>query len=149
MESWMELWQLVKLVSDRYGARLQQHKSKSPKAARLEGMTVQQFQYLQVIGNHQEITVGEMAKRFQVRSPTATSILNRLVELGLIQKTPSHSDRRVLHLRVTGQGKTILKIQEDAFRALAGDIEGCLSPEELLQYRDLTLKVCENLSRLE
>ncbi len=141
----MELWQLVKLVSERYGRRLQEHKKKSPAAKELNSLTLQQFQYLQAINSMQSATVGGLASYFRVTSPTATFSVNKLVNAGLIEKKPSDEDSRSNYLIVTSKGRKLLKVQEDAFKALAGDIENALDKKELEAYFILTKKVCDNL----
>jgi DNA-binding MarR family transcriptional regulator len=141
----LELWELVRLVSERYGKRLSAHKRKNPKASRLESLTVQQFQYLQVIERHSPLSVGEIARYFKVTSPTATSIVNRLEQEALVVKKPSSQDGRIQLMQLTPKGKDIIKIQEDAFRSLAVDIEKALTPQELKKYAELTGKVCGSL----
>lgn len=141
----MELWQLVKLVSERYGKRLQEHKSKHARAKALASLTVQQFQYLQAISNMSGATVGGLASYFGVTSPTATFTVNRLVRAGYIEKKPSSDDSRSNFLILTSKALKLLTVQEEAFKALADDIEGVLDKKELEAYFSLTEKVCERL----
>lgn len=141
----MELWQLVKLVSERYVRRLQEHKTKSPGAKALESLAIQQFQYLQAINSLPSATVGGLATYFGVASPTATFTVNKLVRDGYLKKTPSSEDSRSNFLTLTTKGRKLLKVQENAFKALAVDIENVLDENELETYFRLTKKVCDSL----
>lgn len=141
----MELWQLVRLVSERYGKRLQEHRKTRTGAKGLESLTVQQFHYLQAAGSATTATVGWLASYFGVTSPTATFIVNKLVRSGHIIKRPSSEDSRSNFLILTSKGRSLLNIQEDSFKALAGDIEKALDEKELTAYFILTKKVCDSL----
>lgn len=143
----MELWQLVRLVSERYGRRLQAHRDATGASQELSTLTVQQLQYLQAIGALENPTVGGLAAYFGVTSPTATSIVNKIAALGYVEKRPSGLDGRSRHLLLTPRGKKILRIQEHAFRALADEIAQALTPKELADYHQLTRKVCDSLGR--
>lgn len=140
----MELWQLVKLVSERYGRRLQEHRKKSPSDG-LHKLSVQQFQYLLAASRIPEATVGRLASYFGVTSPTATFTVGRLVKDGYLAKKHSGDDSRVKILVLTPKGRRLLGIQEEAFRALAEDIRKALTEEELEAYSVLTKKVCDGL----
>ncbi|MCC6751453.1 MAG: MarR family transcriptional regulator [Deltaproteobacteria bacterium] len=144
-----ELWELVKLVSERYGQRLQAHRSAKGAGSELSALTVQQFQYLQAVGALPGPTVGSLASYFEVTSPTATSIVNRLEGAGYVEKRPSGRDNRVRFVVLTARGRKVLRAQEDAFRALAEEIRGALTASELAAYQELTAKVCAKLPQLE
>ena len=48
---------------------------------------------------------GELSKRLMVSAGNITPILNRLVDEGLIERIPSHLDRRVQIVRLTVEGR--------------------------------------------
>lgn len=141
----MEMWELVKLVSERYGRRLQEHKAGRPAAREFESLSVQQFQYLQALGSLPEPTVGSLARYFKVTSPTATSLVSRLIQAGYLKRVSHPYDRRSSYLKLTPRGRRILNVQIEAFRALARDITELLSPRELSEYVKLTRRVCDGL----
>lgn len=141
----MQLWQLVRLVSERYGKRLQEHKKARPGSGELDAMTVQQFQYLQAVNRFPSATVGGLAAYFRVTSPTVTVAVNRLVRAGFLKKSPSNVDGRSNLLVLTQKGRKVLRVQEGAFRALAEDISRALDENELGEYFRLTKKVCDSL----
>lgn len=145
----MELWELVRLVSERYGKRLQQHLSAPTAGAGLEEVTVQQFQYLQAIRLGPSPTVSGLAAYFGVRSPTVTVAVQRLVQRGLLSKRPHPSDARSSQLVLTAKARRLFAAQERAFQALGEDIRASLSASELQQYARLTEQVCQALERLD
>jgi len=53
-------------------------------------------------------TVSELADLLAVSAPSASSLLDRLEERGLVQRTRDAADRRVVHVEVTEGGRTLL-----------------------------------------
>jgi DNA-binding MarR family transcriptional regulator len=59
---------------------------------------------LSSIDRHGPLTPSELAAHERVQRPTATRVLARLEEAGLIERAPSPDDGRVAHLRLTEEG---------------------------------------------
>lgn len=145
----MELWELVRLVSERYGKRLQRHLAASSAASRTEEVSVQQFQYLQAIRASASPTVSGLAAYFSVRSPTVTVAVQRLVERGLVRKRPDPADARRGQLTLTPKAHRLFAAQDRAFKALGEDIRAALDPADFRHYARLTEQVCRALERLD
>lgn len=54
------------------------------------------------------LTLGELARAEQVRPPTVTRVVGRLVAAGLARRTRDRADRRVIRLSATAKGRRIL-----------------------------------------
>lgn len=141
----MPLWRLVRRLLDGFGRRLQEHQAQQPGARLLASVSTQQFLYLQAIEGLDQATVGRLAEHFGVTPPTATVIVRRLEEQGLIKKKLDADDARIHHLFLTDKGHRLLLVQEGALKALAGDIGKILTREEQRQYARLTEKICTAL----
>ena len=63
---------------------------------------------LATVGRHGPLTPSELAARERVQRPTATRVLARLEELGLIVRTPDPQDRRSSLVAVTETGSALL-----------------------------------------
>ena len=61
---------------------------------------------LATVDRHGPLTPSELAKRERVQRPTATRLVARLEELGLLQRAADPLDRRSSLLSVTPEGKT-------------------------------------------
>ncbi len=55
------------------------------------------------------MTIGTMSKKRAVDAPTATGIINRLEEHGLVQRRPDREDRRAVKIHLTEEGRDIAK----------------------------------------
>ncbi len=83
----------------------------SEAAAAAEGLPPQQHQALLAIagrGGAEPATVGALADQLMVAPHTAAELVSRMVEAGLLIKTPSQADRRRLDLSLTGQAEELL-----------------------------------------
>lgn len=81
----------------------------SKKISKESGLTVPQVIVLQSIRDLGEVTTGRISERVSLSQGTVTSILDRLESRGLIERYRSAEDRRVVHERLTKQGRTVLR----------------------------------------
>ena len=85
---------------------------------------------LATIERHGPLTPSEVAARERIQRPTATRVLARLEEAGLVERTADPGDRRSSLVAVTADGRALLRTlrtRKDAF--LAGRLER-LGPED-------------------
>jgi DNA-binding MarR family transcriptional regulator len=64
---------------------------------------------LATIDRHGPLTPSELASRERVQRPTATRLVARLVELGVLQRAADPADRRSSLLSVTPEGRALLE----------------------------------------
>jgi DNA-binding MarR family transcriptional regulator len=86
---------------------------------------------LATIDCHGPLTPSELAARERIQRPTATRVLARLEEAGLIERTADPADRRSTLVAATASGHELLDVlreRKDAYLALRLDR---LSPAEL------------------
>ena len=85
---------------------------------------------LSTVERHGPLTPSELATRERIKRPTATRVLSRLEEEGLIERTADLYDRRSSLVAVTGKGSELLqalRTRKTAFLAARLDD---LEPEE-------------------
>jgi len=68
----------------------------------------------------EQTTVTALAERLQLAQSSVTELVSRAQQAGLVERTPSSADARVVHLRLSAQGE---KIFTRAFRSLASERE--------------------------
>jgi DNA-binding MarR family transcriptional regulator len=84
----------------------------SENAAESAGLTLQQHQALLfIIGypGREQVTIGELAERLQVRHHSAVGLVDRLEEQGLVRRMPGPQDRRKVFIGLTDKGMTVLE----------------------------------------
>lgn len=94
-------------------------------------ITMQQAKALHVIATDPGIGVSGLAARLRVGPPTASGSLERLVEMGLVDRRQDPLDRRHVVLSLTAEGRAVV----GRFRDVGVDILGrhlrYLRPDEL------------------
>jgi DNA-binding MarR family transcriptional regulator len=125
-----------------FRAALQHFLRESQRIAGLHGLTSQRYALLLMIKgapDHSErSTVTELTQRLQLAQHSVTEHVARAVRAGLIRRTASAEDRRVVHLRLTARGEkslesafTGLEEERQALRALMARTRTQIAPQSL------------------
>jgi len=121
-ESAGELLEVVPIVMKEIRAQMRSRGS-------LE-LTIPQFRVLNFVSRNRGCSLLEVADHLGLTSPSASTLVDALIERGLMTREEDPMDRRRVRLAVTSRGKAIL---EDATNAtleyLAGKLAG-ISAEE-------------------
>ena len=86
---------------------------------------------LATVDNHGPLTPSELAARERVQRPTATRLVARLEELGVLQRAADPQDRRSSLLSTTPAGASLLASVRDRKDAYLAQRLETLSPEDL------------------
>ncbi len=84
----------------------------SESAAESAGLTMQQHQALLfIIGypGREQVTIGELAERLQIRHHSAVGMVDRLEDQGLVERIHNGADRRQVFIGLTEKGIGVLK----------------------------------------
>jgi DNA-binding MarR family transcriptional regulator len=85
---------------------------------------------LSTVERHGPLTPSEVAKRERIQRPTATRVLARLEEEGLIERTADLYDRRSSLVTVTKAGSALLAELRTRKTAFLAERLAALEPEE-------------------
>jgi DNA-binding MarR family transcriptional regulator len=103
-----------------FRAALRQFLRRTERIARQSGLTPQRYLLLLMVkgapDGSEQSTVTELSERLQLAQSTVTELVSRAEESGLLGREQSHTDARVAHLRLTGEGERRLML---AFTGLA------------------------------
>jgi MarR family 2-MHQ and catechol resistance regulon transcriptional repressor len=70
----------------------------------------QQYNILRILrGAAEAITVNEVKERMIQKSPNATRLMDKLCDKKLIERTRCENDRRVVFIKITRKGMTLLE----------------------------------------
>jgi DNA-binding MarR family transcriptional regulator len=98
------------LAAFRYALRRFIHFSED--TAQAAGITGQQYQAMLAIKGfpgRDQVTVGELAERLQLRHHSAVGLVDRLVAETLTTRVPSSGDRRQVLLQLTERGEKLVE----------------------------------------
>ncbi|MGE3819621.1 MAG: MarR family winged helix-turn-helix transcriptional regulator [Isosphaeraceae bacterium] len=82
----------------------------------------------------------EIAGRMVTRLPDVTRLIDRLESKGLVQRSRTEEDRRVVLIAITAAGLTLLASLDEPVQSLTRELLGHLSHEELDQLNALLVK---------
>jgi DNA-binding MarR family transcriptional regulator len=91
-------------------------------------------------------TMKEFATGMHVTSPSATSMVNRLVRLKWVKRGHDKVNRKLVRLQLTQEGKRVLREKDAKRRSILRGIFGLLTPSEQRQLAQLHEKLGRKLS---
>ena len=81
----------------------------SSRAKREAGLTGPQLWAIRVIARSAPLRVSELAGKMYLHPATVVGILDRLESMGLVARTRSRQDRRVVHVELTKAGQELVE----------------------------------------
>lgn len=80
----------------------------SRQLSKVSGLTSPQLLILQLLRQHAELTVGEVAQRVSLSQATVTTIIDRLEKRGLVKRERGSSDKRKVYVYLTDAANAVL-----------------------------------------
>jgi len=107
------------------------------------GITGNQFIVLKIIDAKGRKTVSEVAEALCVSLSAVTAQIDRLCRLGLVERSRSEEDRRVVWLQLTHEGRVVLQACDSVRQRVTQRYLGQLAEEELLQMIKINEKILD------
>ena len=95
------------------------------------GLTMAQLRLMYTILQDGDQSVGDLAEKLSVRPPTVTGLTDRLIKQDLIERVDDPSDRRVVIITLTDEGRRVLGQIEAASRVYLDRIFDKLGEERV------------------
>lgn len=105
------------------------------------GITVQQIHTIEVIGDHQQIRMKDLADKLGIVMGTLTVMVHRLQRLGLVNRSKDESDKRSFIVTLTEKGNQIFKEHEEKHELLIEEITSSLSDQEEEEFNRILEKM--------
>lgn len=114
---------------------------------RPSGLTLSQMGVLMRLRDAPDgiMTVSELAERLHVSQPTASGLVNRLEQKGLVRVLGDTSDRRVRNVLVTSEGRRLCAEGDGHMRATEERLLRGLAPDERAEFLCLLARVHDDL----
>ena len=112
------------------------------------GLIPLEFALLRLFLGNEQWTVTQLAQALPVKIPRISLVVSKLVAMGLMSRRRPSSDRRVVLLTLTGEGKTLtLDIQRTVHDYEAVISQG-VSEEEMAVFAAVTARIMGNYAAL-
>jgi DNA-binding MarR family transcriptional regulator len=104
---------------------------------------------LLVLYRRKQLTMSALSSQLGVPLSTTTSLVKRLVRKGLVDRTQSAKDQRIMHVELTGEGMHLALQAKAVMENMFARVQAALSKEELQQFLSLAVKVGKALQGKE
>lgn len=84
------------------------HKKSTTSAWMELHLTLPQFKMLVIVSQAEPSTMGCIAEQLGIGEPTASYLVDRLVQAGLVERSEDPADRRRAMIRLSAEGRTLL-----------------------------------------
>jgi DNA-binding MarR family transcriptional regulator len=110
-------------------------------------LTIPQFDVLAQLDREPEgMTAGQLTRELLVTAGNVTGIVDRLEQLGLVQRRRLPEDRRAVQVRLTARGRRLMTRVLPAHRRQVQSLLAPLPPADLARLRDLLGRLGRSLS---
>ena len=135
----MKLADIIEILSKRF----LNYKIHELEKYNVENINVNFFQYIDIIGDMEAPTYGELAQKLNLSKPAITAIVNKLIKQNLVYKDQSMTDKRTFYIKLTKNGLEIFNSCRLAHNDLEKYIAEKLTEEEYKQLVHLLCLVIE------
>lgn len=105
------------------------------------GLTQPQFSVLEALGHLGQLTLGEVSKKILVTGGCMTVIVDNLERDGLVERSRSTEDRRVIKVQLTAKGEALFKRVFIQHARRVRELASVLSEDEQKQLSELLRKL--------
>ena len=112
------------------------------------GLTDAQWRPMLHLLRHSPTTASELARSCAVDTGGLTRLIDRLQAKGLCERQRSETDRRVVHIALTPQGRDVAERLPAMLGTVQEELMHGLSPAEEAQLRELLSRIEDNAMRL-
>lgn len=127
MEKGVLLLQVIQNLSN----TIREIKEREFHVADYQNLSVASMHYINVISQMHNPTFVELANKLGFSKPSVTIMVNKLLDMGYVEKNRSHEDGRVFYISLTEKGKNIAKAFNDAQYKVVEHVATKLRDEEI------------------
>ena len=107
----------------------------------LKEYTLRQLYYIELINKNQDISVSELSKILNVKKSTVSVAINQLIDLGIVIKTQSKTDKRFYQLKLTPKGESIINKHMQIHKNTIKNIIEILNTDEIDNFIKIVKKI--------
>ena len=105
------------------------------------GLTVGQFGVLEILNHKGPLTLGELCRKSLVSGGNMTVVVDNLERDGLVHRSRSEDDRRVIHVRLTRRGESLIRRIFPDHAEFVARLAGALTQDEQVRLGTLLKKL--------
>lgn len=106
-------------------------------------LTLPQLNATKAIHERGEVSIKELSEMLYVSAPSASAMVDRLVDLGVLVREQSQEDRREVRVRVSASGKRSIQLHEEELLESIMDLLEKLSPQDACKWHEVYRRLRE------
>ena len=110
-------------------------------------LTLLQLQALLLLKDKGEMKMQDVSEHFNVAKPTSTSLLNKLVKLGMVKRISDKEDRRVVKVSLTSAGEEMFHKGQIHHEKKLNQLLSYLSVEDKTNLVKILKKLSDTLKK--
>jgi DNA-binding MarR family transcriptional regulator len=107
----------------------------------LKEYTLRQLYYIELIDKNEGISFSEISKKLDLKKSTVSIAINQLIDIEIVKKIQSDTDKRFYFLKLTPKGKKIMKMHKQVHKNTIKKILTLLNPEEVEKFIEIVDKI--------
>lgn len=111
-----------------------------------EGIPVDQWRVLKALSERQGMTMGAIADELTLNAPTATKLIDRMVQEALVYRAPDPTDRRRILVVLSNKGSSLLDTQNKQVSEQEISVEAAYGNEDARRLKDMLENLLQRLS---
>lgn len=110
-------------------------------------LTLPQFIVLDILNGHGESKMTDLARFMNVTTAAMTGLIERLVRDGYAARISDPRDRRVVKIKLTAKGSSIVKNMIEKRKRMTMKIFGMISQKEREEYLKILMHIRDHLKK--
>jgi DNA-binding MarR family transcriptional regulator len=112
-------------------------------------MSYRHLVIMRVLYDSGTLSISAIGKTLSISKPQMTRWIDRMVDMGLVERWPDTVDRRVINIALTEKGKEVFTELENTIIRDFKEKLSCLSDEDLKELSASMMRLADILSKLE
>ncbi|UCC15928.1 MAG: MarR family transcriptional regulator [Dehalococcoidales bacterium] len=112
-------------------------------------ITPHHFEIIRLLMEGGTMHVAEIGQRLEISRAQMTHLIEKLVELGIVERQPDNRDRRIINISLTQQGISLLEEHKHTVEGAVREILSFLSDEEVEALSESLRTLWSILGKLE
>jgi DNA-binding MarR family transcriptional regulator len=108
-------------------------------------LTLSQIAILDILSRSKKSKMSDMARYMGITTAAMTGIIDRLVRDGYVSRISDPDDRRVINIKLTGKGISVVKSLLEQKKSMITKVFGVLSAKERTEYLKILTRIQDGL----
>lgn len=139
----------VRMLHERMIHRFNALQKEEGAAVSCVDLTFPQYNAMLVVRDSEELTIKSLAEQLRVSPPSASAMVDRLVELGMLEREQSQLDRRTVTVRLSREGRKNLDAMDTQMLESLGHFLELLGREGAQSWCSIYEKIAEMICKEE